>query len=134
MEDPTDDASELIAKGAYREAFALLKSVVRNPNCNDCVKADAYHLLGALTQIDPTFGDGDECGLSYYQRAIQLNSHHLWAAYGVISTFGPQVPDHQDAGAFEAAMSTVSLRINELDTRAQNTVADRYRIYQEMTE
>lgn len=133
MDDPTDDASELIATGAYDEAFALLNVVVRNPNYTDDMKAEAYHLLGTLTQIDPAFGEGDECGLSYYLRALQLNPRHLWAAYGVVSTFGPQIPDHQDTNAFKNAMSAVSLRLDELDVRARDIVADRYRTYLKIT-
>jgi len=99
----------------YKKAFQLLCALAYDDTQPPHVRANAFCDLGVLTQIAPQYGDGDECGLSYYKRGLELVPDHLWCLYGVVSTFGETFPAHGDLQAARSALEILSRRLDEID-------------------
>ena len=100
-------AQQLMVRGQLNEAVTLLKAIVADQTETEDERASAYHLLGTLTRIDPTFGDGDECGLEHFKNAIRIDPQHLESLHGIVDTFGPLPCYHQDVEAAVHAASTL---------------------------
>jgi len=128
LENPAkavDRATALVHSGQYHKAYKIARRVAEDHSAPHSVRADAFYLLGVLTEILPQFGCGDECGLSYYKRALELRPDHLWAMYGVVATFGERFPSHQDVEAVRRALDGLMPRIAELPPDAVTTVMEK---------
>jgi hypothetical protein len=82
--------------------------------------------MGTLVRIMPALGDGDECGLSFYKRALELHPGNVWAMLGIVETFGDRFPDHQDTAAFRTAMHGLRQRLELLDDCARKEIMQIY--------
>lgn len=119
--DTVTRAQSLIEKGKYDEAVRLLRQVVNDPTYDKAGKADAFQLLGTMTQVDPT-AVGDDYALPYYNHALELCPNHLWALHGIVTTFGDHAPDHQDLNALKQAIDQLMPRLDELGPSAAEAV------------
>lgn len=117
-------AESLMAQGQFVEARDLLLQITRSKTSGD-VLADAYHMLGTIVQVLPQFGDGDECGLSYFKRSLDIDPSHVWANVGVLSTFGKRFPDHHDVEAVKNAIVALDDRYNALPDDVRSLVETR---------
>jgi hypothetical protein len=122
MQDAVDMAMDLISNGEYESAFHLLRQAAENTSLGSERRADAYQVMGALVQIVPQLGDGDESGLSFYKCALAIAPDHLWASIGVISTFGDLPYQHKDEAAFLAAEAVARRQWSQLDEAARTEV------------
>ena len=77
---------ELVERGEYDSAFCFFEEIATDPNRIPTIRADAYTWMGTLVRILPSLGDGDECGLSFYKRALELHPDNVWAAKRVESS------------------------------------------------
>lgn len=92
-------------QGDHEEAFRFFQAIACDAAQDSRSRADAYVWMGTLVRIAPSLGDEDECGLSFYQRALELDPENLGAMVGIVETFGGHVPDHQDDSSFRRAMA-----------------------------
>ncbi len=129
MRSPTEIAAEFIERRDYDFAFELLLRTAEDLALSSQERADAWQMLGGLTQIDPAYGDGDESGLSYYQRALQVAPEHVWAAMGVVSIFGDRPYQHKNNAAFQKAYVIASRNWDQLDTAARQELNERKSLY-----
>ena len=129
MGDAIDTATELIATGEYDSAFQILSQTAGDATLAADVRADAYQMLGVLVQISPDLSDGDESGLSHYERALKVSPNHLWAAMGIVSTFGERPYQHRNRSAFLAAEAVVRHQWLYLDAAAREKVQERRHVY-----
>ena len=113
---------ELVERGEYDSAFCFFEAIATDPNQTPPIRADAYTWMGTLVRIMPSLGDGDECGLSFYKRALELHPDHVWAMLGIVETFGDHFPDHQDAQAFRIAMRGLNQRLEWFDDRTRKEI------------
>jgi hypothetical protein len=112
----------LAEQGEYEKAFRFFQRVATDSNQNAACRADAYVWMGTLVRAEPRLGEGDECGFSFYRRALDLDPDNLWAMLGVADTFGDYVPDHQDKAAFRRAMQWLTQHWDSLDERVREDV------------
>ena len=109
-----DVADALVREFRVAEAWPILESIVADNSLSPEIRSDAYQLLGCIVEIDPSYGDGDECGLSFYRQAVELVPNHLWANYAIVSNYGDAIPQHQDRSAFMKALKALNGRESEL--------------------
>ena len=128
MTTALDQAQILMQANEFPEAFAICRSVAYDTNATTNDRADAFQMLGTIVQCTPTLGDTDECGLSYFKRALEIDPEHLWACLGIVTTFGKNFPDHQDVAAVKSALEKLLLRIDDVPASSRKTIADRSKL------
>jgi hypothetical protein len=133
MSNVIEMATKLALSGDFGKAFEMLKWYAKQETTARWDKAVAFQGMGGLVQCDPSLGDGDECGLSYYKRALAHDPENLWALHGVVTTLGRNVPDHQDLEAVRSALDKLLPRLNELPESAQEWIEKKKALFLEMT-
>lgn len=110
----------LMGQGEHEKAFRFFQAIATDLALDARRRADAYTWLGSLVRIDPSLGEGDECGLSFYQRAVELDSDNLGAMLGIAETFGDSIADHQDQASFRRAIAWLLEHEGALDERLRS--------------
>src|SRR5262245_55410862 len=118
-----DDGMQLFHAGAFHEAFACFQRLALDVAADRAARADAFNLMGVAVLASPDLGVGDECGLSFYRQALELDPDNLGALLNVVATCGDHIPDHQDLELLQLAISGLERRWGELDATAQASVA-----------
>lgn len=122
-----DRACTLVREYRLDEAESQFQALANDLSLSREDRADCYQMLGVIVEIDPSRGRGDDVGLFYYRKALELVPDHLWASYAIATTYGSSGARHEDFSIFQTAMKNLERRKAELDAKSLRFVVEKAR-------
>jgi hypothetical protein len=114
------DAERLFFEGDFDGAFARFRRIAGDDARSLADRSIAFASMASLVVAWPSLHPEDQTGLTFLQRAIELDPANACAWWCVIESFGEHYPSHQDAPLVRRALDWLG--------RQPLTAADRDRL------
>ena len=105
-------AEDLFEKGQDESAFEMFKTLAENKQNEDCVRAEAYNMLGIIVSgpcpyLSERYHEVDESGVQYFKAAMTLDPKNIGAAHNIIDAFYEGPTGHQDVNLAKQACANL---------------------------